>query len=138
MGESPYGHDHPVLDALADWVKATDPYTAPLAPEEITDEMRLALVLATRNLNSALVDLVPYSSSQELRELGYSTRHHMRDLSMQFLVNEYTDSNTDETCDVEWNVTGLVMLKHPPYERPDEIRPAYVGYLIDKGPEDDQ
>ena len=136
---SSYGHDYPVLDALANWVQACDPYTAPMDADEITDEMRLTLVNATRDLNKAIIDLAPYSSTDDnLRSLGYYTRAHIRDLSAQFLTDEYTDSNTDEPCDAEWNVTGLVMLAHPEYKRPDDIRPGYVGYLIDKGPADDQ
>ena len=139
--ESPYGHDYPVLDALAEWIDATDPYTTPL---DITDEVRLELNRAARVLNSAIVDLVPYPSQvlpgddgwktqNDLWHLAYHTRRHIRDLTGQFLLEDYTDSNTDEPCDAEWNVTGLVMLVHPEYERPDDIRPGYVGYLIDKG-----
>jgi hypothetical protein len=136
MTDSPYGHDYPVLDALADWVQATDPFTLPA--EEITGEMRLNLVEATRKLNSAIIDLVPYSQEapEELRSLAYNIRAHVRDLSMQFIVDEYTDSNTDEPCDVEWDVTGLVMMKDPTYVRPDEITPAYVANTLPGPPED--
>jgi hypothetical protein len=144
--ESPYGHDYPVLDALADWVQATEPYTTPIG---ITDEIRLELNRAARVLNSAINDLIPYQSqvrpgdegwetANNLWSLAYHTRAHIRDLTGQFLLEEYTDSNTDEPCDAEWNVTGLVMLIHPDYERPDDIRPGFVGYLIDEGPKDDE
>jgi hypothetical protein len=144
--DSPYGHEYPVLDALADWVQATDPYTVPF---DVTDDIRLELVRTTKALNSAIVDLVPYPSqvrpgdegwetANNLWHLAYHTRVHIRELSGQFLMEDYTDSNTDEPCDAEWNVTGLVMLVHPEYKRPDFVRPGYVGYLIDEGPKEDQ
>jgi hypothetical protein len=141
MEESPYGHEYPVLDALADWVNACDPYTAPLHFDDITDEMHLALAKAARTLAAAIIDLVPYAEHEDegnsLWQKAYNTRATMRDLTGQFLLNDYTDSNTDEPCDVEWNVTGLVQLVDPTYQRPDEIQPAYVGYLIDEGPKED-
>jgi hypothetical protein len=129
-----YGHGYPILDKLADWVTACDPYTIP----EPSAENPLALVEAGRALNSAIIDLVPYSSEDEIRSKAYYVRAHIRDLTAQFIFHEYTDSNTDEPCDAEWNVTGLLMLVHPEYQRPDDIRPAYVGYLIDKGRDEDR
>jgi hypothetical protein len=136
--ESPYGHEHPILDRLADWVQATDPYTAPLDPEEITDEMDTALLHAGRDLNAAIAAATSYAEgyNREMNSRAWHIRAHIRELTADFLFSEYTDSTTDEPCDVEYNVTGFVAELVEGYERPVEVTPAYVGFLAYDPPED--
>lgn len=131
--------EFPVLKALEIWEEAVEPYIAP--EDHDTDAIRLALVKTTHDLNNAIHDLVSYSDlavTDKLRSLAYDIRAHVRDLSMQFLMDEYTDSNTDEPNDVAWDVTGLLEMRHPEYKRPEEMRPSYVSNILSGPPEDEE
>jgi len=123
------GHRYPVLDRLADWAKATEPYTIPL---EVNDGTQLALANTARDLVAALIDLTPYSQFQngEVYELSYKIRVNIRDLTGQFLTNDYTDSNTDEPNDMEWDVCSLVAMIYEDYEVPEDMMPSYVGNIF--------
>jgi len=124
-----------IVMALEQWVEATSPYCEPRKPGR---EEEVLFVERTRWLLFLLKEI----SHKELDGKGlwgdsFAIRRSIMGLSAQFLWDDYTDSNTDEPCDVEWDVHTLLSKLDKDHKVPDEVRPAYVGNYYE-GPKEDE
>lgn len=59
------------------------------------------------------------------------------DLSGSFLWGNYTDSDTDAPCDLEWDVHHLQRDLNPAHVIPEDVEPAYVMGTVYPTPEDE-
>lgn len=101
------------------------------------------LVKTTRDLKEALGELrvgLPGEAPRTLHPLFFQAHAIMTallDLSARFLWDDYTDSDTDAPCDLEWDVHHLQQALNPSHVFPADIQPAYVMATVFSGPPED-
>lgn len=117
-------------DALNEWLEACGPYCE---PRDGTDAEAIELIRTAK----ALVEFLRSSTAYEHADhhnawmIGDNVLH----LSMQFLTGQYTDSDTDAPCDIEWDVYSFLERAIEGYKRPADHYPAYVLSTIYPTPE---
>ena len=101
------------------------------------DIQKDALVTTTADLVRLLH--LDYGTYGHLHGKYFAIRRHLIELSGQFLWDDYTDSNTDEPCDIEWDVHHLQADINPNYVIPsiDDVGPAYVSGTVYPTPDVD-
>jgi hypothetical protein len=131
------------VELETDLITPLQRWTAVVFEEEMD---KAALVTATADLTDALrklcyatgtlgVDreLSPYFSQATM------IRHNLVGLSGQYLWDDYTDSDTDARCDVEWDVWQLAKACNPSLVVPEDVEPAYVlGTVFSPPPDPDE
>lgn len=125
-----------------DLVPALRAWTDVVFEEEWSDD---SLVASTRLLRNALREVakVREEDNPVPRELpdyfseAYQITRNLIGLSGQYLWDDYTDSDVDARCDVEWDVHMLQKALDPTHTIPDDVEPAYVMATIFTKDEED-
>jgi hypothetical protein len=108
-------------------------------PDEEVDPTTLYQV--TKDLRDALGQLIYATGDYPDRSLSpfFSQAHaiirNLIGLSGQYLWQDYTDSDVDARCDLEWDVHSLARAIDPHHDIPESVTPAYVMGTVYPTPE---
>lgn len=120
--------EHPspatTIEALDRWIMAVNAY--PDGSDPSTPEMRQELLDSTDALHTILAKV----SILDVKE-AFTIRRNLITLTAQFLFNDYSDSDTDAPCDMEYDVYRLMETLHPTFgfDRA-AIMPAFVMLTV--------
>ena len=135
----------PIIKALDEWYRATEPWMIPKEAEEITDEEVLLLyhtMLVLRQRLSVFTSAIGQPMvNRELHPLFSDANQvigHLIALTGSYLGQHYSDSDMDASSDVEWDVNQLLEKADIGFITPMDVRPAYVSNYFDGPPEDSE
>lgn len=106
---------HPIIDALAAWIDATDAYS------ECDRGVDSAPLRVARDALATAIETHAGAAPQAPAVVAT-----MLEVSSRFISDEYSDDDTDAPCDVEWDVHNLVHVIDPSHVVPEDVRPASV------------